>query len=187
MFRKVGASRQSKITLSILASICSMVFMTILVIGGIIALNIIAHYENKIDIEIFSRTSRGGATKIYYYEMSDRQNCIGEAVELTEEQLSGSGNCIYVDYCAVPRDLIDAFVAIEDKRFWEHSGVDWRRTAHAVLDYLKNGEGSFGGSTITQQLIKNITGERQYSKERKIQEIIWAQDLETKLSKNEII
>lgn len=187
MLEKVGASRRSKIAVSIFASICSIAFIAILIVGVVISLNIIAHYENKIDIDIFSKTSRGGATKIYYYEMSDRQNYIGEAIELPEEQLYGAGSCIYVDYCAVPQDLIDAFVAIEDKRFWEHSGVDWRRTAHAVLYYLKNGEGSFGGSTITQQLIKNITGERQYSKERKIQEIIWAQDLETKLSKNEII
>jgi len=56
-----------------------------------------------------------------------------------------------------------------------------------VINYFKKGSLGFGGSTITQQLVKNITGERQYSKERKIQEIIWAQDIETKLTKTEII
>lgn len=187
MIERRCLSRKTRIVISIFTCICSAVFMTVFMVGVGVALYLATNYESKIDIDIFAKASRGGATKIYYYEMSDRQNCIGEAIELTDEQLSGAGNCIYVDYCAVPQDLIDAFVAIEDKRFWEHDGVDWLRTARAVLNYLKKDEDSFGGSTITQQLVKNITGEREYSKERKIQEIIWAQDLETKLSKNEII
>ena len=142
MLKNLCLSRKTRIAISIFTCICSALFMTVFIAGVGVALYLATNYESKIDIDIFTKASRGGATKIYYYEMSDRQNCIGEAVELTEEQLSGSGNCIYVDYCAVPRDLIDAFVVIEDKRFWEHSGVDWRRTAHAVLDYLKNGVGN---------------------------------------------
>ena len=47
-------------------------------------------------------------------------------------------------------------VAIEDKRFYEHHGVDWQRTAGAMLS-LSSGSSSYGGSTITQQLIKNLT------------------------------
>lgn len=187
MVEKLLVTRRSKITVSILAVMCALLFVIVLIVGVVISFYIMDRYESEIDIDIFTAAANSGATKIYYYEMSDRQNYIGEAIELQDEQLRGAGSCIYVDYCAVPQDLIDAFVAIEDKRFWEHDGVDWRRTAHAVLSYLKNDEVGFGGSTITQQLIKNITGERQYSKERKIQEIIWAQDLETKLSKNEII
>lgn len=187
MIEKIFSSRHSKITVSVLAVICSMIFLFVLIFGVLASFHIMYRYENKIDVDIFTKAAHSGATKIYYYEMIDRQNCIGEALELSEEQLFGSDSCIYVDYCAVPQDLVDAFVAIEDKRFWDHNGVDWRRTVHALLNYLKKDEAGFGGSTITQQLIKNITGERQYSKERKMQEIIWAQDLETKLSKNEII
>ena len=187
MLRNVLRLRGVRITASIVAVICAVVFMAVFVTGVLISFHLATCYESKIDIDIFTKASYSGATKIYYYEMIDRQNCIGEAIEMPEEQLHGAGNCIYVDYCAVPQDLVDAFVAIEDKRFWEHKGVDWRRTIRAVINYIANDETSFGGSTITQQLIKNITGERQYSKERKIQEIIWAQDLETKLSKNEII
>ena len=59
--------------------------------------------------------------------------------------------------------LPKAFVAIEDERFYEHSGVDIKRTLSATFKYLLSkigiGEASYGGSTITQQVVKNITGE----------------------------
>ena len=160
--------------------------LCVIVIGIIITVYISKNYEKDIDISLFDATAKGGATKIYYYDMADRNTVVGEAIELVDERLLGN-SCLYVDYLSVPQDLIDAFVAIEDKRFWKHSGVDWKRTVFAIINYFQKGSLEFGGSTITQQLVKNITGERQYSKERKIQEIIWAQNIETKLSKTEII
>ena len=70
----------------------------------------------------------------------------------------GESNRIWVDYQDIPQYMKDAMVAIEDKRFWEHNGVDWWRTLGAASNLLSSG-GSFGGSTITQQLIKNLTGD----------------------------
>ena len=163
------------------------ILLLCVVLGGIImTVYISRNYEKDIDISLFDAAVKSGATKIYYYDMVDRSTVTGEPIELKDERLQGN-SCLYVDYYSVPSHLVDAFVAIEDKRFWEHSGVDWKRTAFAAINYLRQGDFEFGGSTITQQLIKNITGERQYSKERKIQEIIWAQNVETKLSKTEII
>ena len=179
-------SRRKRIILGVF-SLAVIVVTVLLLISGIgVVFYLSENFDRSIDMSLFEASARGGATKIYYYEMEDRRMRVGEPIELTNERLEGN-NCIYVNYWAVPQDLIDAFVAIEDKRFWKHSGVDWKRTASAVLNYFKNDGTSFGGSTITQQLIKNITGNRQYSKERKIQEIIWAQELETRLSKNEIL
>lgn len=179
-------SRRKRIILGVF-SLAVIVVTVLLLISGIgVFFYLSENFERSIDMSLFEASARGGATKIYYYEMEDRRTRVGEPIELVNERLEGN-NCIYVNYWAVPQDLIDAFVAIEDKRFWKHSGVDWKRTASAVLNYFKNDGASFGGSTITQQLIKNITGNRQYSKERKIQEIIWAQELETRLSKNEIL
>ena len=179
-------SRRKRIILGVF-SLAVIVVTVLLLISGIgVVFYLSENFERSIDMSLFEASARGGATKIYYYEMEDRRTRVGEPIELVNERLEGN-NCIYVNYWAVPQDLIDAFVAIEDKRFWKHSGVDWKRTASAVLNYFKNDGASFGGSTITQQLIKNITGNRQYSKERKIQEIIWAQELETRLSKNEIL
>lgn len=84
--------------------------------------------------------------------------------------------------------LPKAYVAIEDERFYEHQGVDIKRTANAIYTYLKNdGSSSFGGSSITQQLVKNITNNREDSINRKIKEWILAYQLEQKLTKDKIL
>ncbi|MGI5962923.1 MAG: transglycosylase domain-containing protein [Lawsonibacter sp.] len=95
----------------------------------------------------------------------------GEYEELTT--LLNTTSSIWVDYDEMPKNLINAAVAIEDKRFWTHPGVDWRRTARAVLDMFTGGDIS-GGSTITQQLIKNLTGYNETTVKRKIIEIFRA-------------
>ena len=84
--------------------------------------------------------------------------------------------------------LPKAYIAIEDERFKQHYGIDIKRTANAILTYIKNdGYSSFGGSTITQQLVKNITDNREDSVERKIKEWILAYELEQEFSKEEIL
>ncbi len=93
---------------------------------------------------------------------------------------------IYVAYEEIPAHLINAFVAIEDKHFWEHGGVDLLRTARAGAAYL-GGHASFGASTITQQLVKNLTGEDEITAERKLTEIFRAMDLERQADKTEIL
>ena len=67
----------------------------------------------------------------------------------------------------IPEDLIHAAVAIEDKRFYEHQGVDWITTVKACLKMFF-GDSSMGGSTITQQLIKNLTQEDSITVQRKV-------------------
>ena len=66
--------------------------------------------------------------------------------------LKGSENRIWVDYEDIPEDLEHALVAIEDKRFYDHKGVDWYRTVGAVFNMFLGMRDNFGGSTITQQL-----------------------------------
>ncbi len=95
---------------------------------------------------------------------------------------------IPVSYDDVPQKLIHAFVAIEDKRFYEHQGVDLCRTLHAAWQYLtRRGKASFGGSTITQQLVKNLTGDTDRTADRKLKEIFMALDLERKTDKQTIL
>lgn len=89
-------------------------------------------------------------------------------------------------YDQLPQHLIDAVVAIEDKRFWTHNGVDWKRTAYGVLSML-TGRDIQGGSTITQQLIKNVTHENDVTVKRKIQEIFRALDVESNYDKKQIL
>lgn len=108
----------------------------------------------------------------------------GEWVE--NDYLSSDENRIWADIDAIPNYLEDAFIAIEDQRFMSHHGVDWKRTFGAVMGEVFGGS-DYGGSTITQQLVKNLTGERDRSYTRKIREIIRALALETKLSKEQIL
>lgn len=88
----------------------------------------------------------------------------------------------------LPDNLINAYVAIEDERFYKHFGIDVKRTTSAILSYIVHfGNSSFGGSSITQQLVKNITGETANTISRKMKEWIKAVQLETFLSKEEIL
>ena len=100
--------------------------------------------------------------------------------------LYGTENRFWVDYNEMPPALFDAVVAIEDKRFYKHNGVDWFRTASAALN-LVGGDDSYGGSTLTQQLIKNLTEEDEVSINRKIREIVRALKIEKEYTKDEIL
>lgn len=91
-------------------------------------------------------------------------------------------------YDGIPKQLADAFVAIEDERFYTHGGVDWKRTigafANMFLDFWSTNQ---GGSTITQQLVKNLTDDRDQNAMRKVREIMRARYLESEYSKDTIL
>lgn len=101
--------------------------------------------------------------------------------------LQGAQNREMVDSTEIPEYLKDAFIAIEDKRFREHPGVDYKRFASAVINFILPGGESHGGSTITQQVIKNVTGEDRRSIKRKVQEAWRAIVLERNLTKDQIL
>ena len=89
-----------------------------------------------------------------------------------------------------PKPMINAFLAAEDKTFWTHGGVDYLGLGGAVLDYvtkLGSGERAKGGSTITQQVAKNILIGNEYSVTRKLKEMIVAGRIESVLNKQQIL
>ena len=93
-----------------------------------------------------------------------------------------------IEYEDIPDNLVHAYVAIEDERFYSHHGVDIKRTGAAILTYITHfGNSSFGGSTITQQLVKNLTGDSSDSVMRKVKEWWKAFLLESYFSKEEIL
>ena len=106
-------------------------------------------------------------------------------------ELSGNENRKIISIGDMCQYLPKAFVAIEDERFYSHNGVDLKRTLAATTTYVLKGDSSFGGSTITQQLIKNITDERENSGkagvERKIKEMSRAYQVEKMISKDQIL
>ena len=107
--------------------------------------------------------------------------------EFTEtRKLYSTENRTWVDMQKIPQYMKEAQVAIEDKRFYEHNGVDWQRTLSAIAT-LTTGNDSYGGSTITQQLIKNITDDNEVSINRKLREICKALKLEQEYTKDQIL
>lgn len=108
------------------------------------------------------------------------------------KELSGDENRKIITLNDMPEYLPKAFIAIEDERFYEHHGVDIKRSAAATVTYIFNkGSSSFGGSTITQQLIKNITNEKEDEGkagiQRKIREMSRAYQIEKIISKSQIL
>lgn len=93
----------------------------------------------------------------------------------------------FVKYDDLPKDLIDATVAVEDHRFWEHGSVDFVSIGRAIFSNIKAGEAKEGGSTITQQVSKNLYFMNdKYNRDRKIAELIMSSKLEKNYSKQQI-
>lgn len=119
-------------------------------------------------------------TSVIYCEDPDT----GEQMVL--QTLYGGSNRTWVKYDEIPVDLRHACIAIEDKRFDDHQGVDWVTTLKACVKMFL-GKSEAGGSTITQQLIKNLTGEKEVTVRRKLVEIFRALDFEKRHTKREIM
>ena len=171
--------KKNKTFLSVFAgtlwTIMKIVIPTVMIISLVFVIFVIVSADN-LDIEDL----RLDLTSAVCYE-----NERGEIVEY--EKITTSENRYWVDLNKVPKHMRDAFVSIEDERFYSHSGFDIKRTTRAVFDYVLYGSRAQGGSTITQQLIKNITENNDRTPIRKIQEIWMAYRLERKLSKDQIL
>jgi len=167
------------------------VVLTVLLIGIItgsaVACALVVYIKNYVDpyYDIEDLKTDSSLTTFVYYQQK-KEDGSTDWVEWEEERIHGTENRMWVSYEEMPEDLINAFVSIEDKRFFTHEGIDVRRTTGAVLGFL-TGNDSYGGSTITQQLIKNVSGEDDVTIQRKIQEILRALNLEGKRSKEEIL
>lgn len=97
---------------------------------------------------------------------------------------------VQLQYADFPQKLIEAYLSAEDKTFFSHGGVDFLGTANAVFDYARkfgSGERAVGGSTITQQVAKNLLLGDEYSVTRKLKEMILAGRIEQVLTKQEIL
>ncbi len=159
-----------------------------IIVGCVFAIYVSNYIDPTIDESLLISGTSEQTTKLYYYEFTDRANREGTLVEMEDQRIYGAENSLWASYEEIPTYLREAFVSIEDKRFWTHSGIDLRRTGGAVLNFfLGFDKSSYGGSTITQQLIKNVTGRNEATIQRKVQEILCALNLEKTKSKEEII
>ncbi len=134
--------------------------------------------DARVDIEV--EAMKLNYSSIVYYLDED-----GNEHEF--ERLYDSQNRTWVDLDEMPKHLKDAAIAIEDHRFMKHHGVDWTRTLSASANLFFKFKSDYGASTITQQLVKNLTGDNQDAVKRKLQEIMRALYLERHYDKDTII
>lgn len=154
-------------------------FLTLLVFMCIFAVYVKKDLSEQVDfsVEGFALDQ----TSVIYYQ--DRET--GRWKEL--KKLYSSENRVWVGLEEIPINLKNACVAIEDKRFNEHNGVDWIRSMRAGVDLFMGNKSLYGASTITQQLIKNLTHDDEITVRRKLLEILRALDFEDQYSKDEIL
>lgn len=165
------------VTFTFLFCIFVAAMLTIIIVGT----NVLEYATNFVDGDIVVnlddyKNNQNQTSIMYAYDDN------GNTIELA--RLHGEENRIWVDYDEMPENLLWAFVCLEDKRFYEHSGVDWVRTIAVVVKPEYKGQ---GGSTITQQLIKNLTDDNEATYNRKFGEILRALNLEKNYSKKEIL
>lgn len=158
------------------ALIC-IAFFTCVAITGYVFVNVMISVNGDVIVDLADYTENQNQTSfIYAYEDNDPNKC-KELLRLHAEE-----NRIWVDLQDISVNLKDCFVGLEDKRFYVHHGVDWIRTIGSAKYKFKQ-----GGSTITQQLIKNITNQKDITIVRKFTEIVSALNLEKNYDKDSIL
>ena len=171
----------SSVLLSVLKILGSI--LVVILLSGMIFACIFAYYVKtcltpELDVSLDDYRLNQSST-LWYLDAT------GQWREL--DVLTGLENRVWVDYESIPEYMEQAAIAIEDKRFYDHKGVDWYRTSGAFVEMFVTMQNTYGGSTITQQLIKNLTGKDDVTVLRKLTEIFGALELEKKYDKKEIM
>ncbi len=174
--KKKHKKKKKHTFLSVVLAFFLICFLTGCVVAGYVLTNafLVIGGDPVINLED-EKTNQNQTSFIYAFDENNKP------YEYT--RLHGDINRIGVDYDEIPKDLVNALIALEDKRFYSHKGVDWYRLG-GVISSLSFDEGA---STITQQLIKNVTDHREVTIVRKYNEILSALNLEKNYDKKEIL
>jgi penicillin-binding protein 1A len=145
---------------------------------GVTVLYAKKNIDYSFDEELFKKAKEDQT--VYYYA-SGRDGGLEEVYKSVRNSMRE-----WTDFSDIGEYLKLGFIAMEDRDFYSHKGVNLKRTIAAVANYLFKLGGSFGASTITQQVIKNISGDNETSISRKVKEILRAVNLERNHSKDDI-
>lgn len=162
----------------IIGTVLAVLVLTMIFFSILFAMYINRTMKNKVEVNL-NAYDLSQATEMYAKEK-------GSDEWKMYQTLYDGENRILLTADQIPENLRRAAVAIEDKRFYKHKGVDWKGTLRAVMSTVTGG-GVQGGSTITQQLIKNITGNDETTVKRKVTEIYRALQLEKQYDKDQIL
>lgn len=177
--KKSGKGRRVGRTIGIvLGTILLVTVLTSAIFAGIFMTYVNTSLKGHVEVDM-SEYDQKVSTELYYQDPDTKE-------PVMYQTLFGDENRIWVDFDSIPKNLREATIAIEDKRFESHHGVDWHGTVRAVFRTLTNGN-TQGGSTITQQLIKNVTGNNENTVKRKVTEVYRALALEKDYSKDEVL
>lgn len=161
----------------ILWGILATCVLTVLVVVTTVLVSAIVYVKGDLVVNLDEYKANQNQTSfVYAYDKS------GATVELA--RLHGEEDRVWVDLDDMSPYLKEAFIALEDTRFMKHHGVDWIRTFGVIIKPKNIGQ---GGSTITQQLIKNITNNKEVTIVRKYREILMALNLEENYDKDVIL
>ena len=136
------------------------------------------HIDYELDEELFKKAKE--ESTIYYYAYKN-----SELIEVWKSLGRDKREWTAIEY--IPENLKNAFISMEDREFYSHKGINVKRTAAAVLNHIFKFRESFGASTITQQVVKNISGDNETTVRRKVNEIFRALHLEQIYSKDDIL
>ncbi len=159
--------------------------LSVLIIASAFVLNKFSN--SSVDRVLISSAGSTENTALYARDSSFNSECSDISLFVESARIDNGIKHKYITYDKIPNELVNAFISIEDKRFSKHRGVDYLRSCKAAINYIFGGSKTFGGSTITQQLVKNLTYNDEFSIERKIIEAFAAIDLESKYDKTEIL
>ena len=171
--KKKGSGRVKAVILGIL---CAGIF-TVLIVGGYTFYNCMKYINGDLVLNLNEYKANQNQTSFIYANDKD-----GKPVEIA--RLHGDEDRVWVDLKNISPYMAKAFIALEDTRFETHRGVDWIRVGGVIVKPEQIGQ---GGSTITQQLIKNLTNNKETTVVRKFREILTALNLEKHYSKDTII
>ena len=171
MQKSKGKRRGARLFFTLVLTFLALVLFVLTVLVARAAVGL----DPEEDVALLDQLSSIGTTRLYLPD--------GEEYE----KIYAAENRIWCSSKEIPDVVRNALISIEDKRFYRHHGVDWLRTGKAFANYVFRFDEPFGGSTVTQQLVKNVSGENDVKSERKIREILRALRLEKRFSKDEIL
>ena len=150
-----------------------------------------AFSRENVDVENDERLfslAHGSTLTEYYVDDDSFFSSVSDYEPVLKERISLGGNKkLWVSLSDVDKSLIDGFIAAEDRKFYSHSGFDIKRTLYALSNTVFHFKKTFGASTITQQVVKNISGDNEITLKRKLAEIIRAYNIEKNHTKDEIL
>ena len=171
--------RKVIVRVALIVGISALVSVLGITVAAVFSYNLV---DSRADSMLFDKSRKYSSTVFYCNETP-----YSDTYTPVECEISGNVKKLYYSLDEISPYLKDGFIAVEDRQFYEHGGIDIKRTLAAAVNYVIRTEKIYGASTITQQVVKNISGDSEATLTRKLAEIIRARRIERRYSKDDIL